>query len=243
MCMIIYKPAGKEVAKKDLALAFSNNPNGVGFMYVRNGQVKIEKPFYKFKPFYKRFRQAERENLLSGFVIHFRLATSGTLGKDNVHPFYVNKSVAFCHNGIFAGLGNKKVSDTVEFNIKYLQHLPNNFLDNSAIKSLIEKICIDSHSKLVFLDYRNRVFIFNENAGEWRKDGCWYSNKEIKQIVGFNGYLYDLSYKPIVEEKEYDTCDYCYGRFDNSELITVEYGLKLCYACYTDHIMIYGNKK
>ena len=54
MCIIAAKPAGVNMPSYDtLRTMWNANNDGCGFMYVENGQVRIEKGFMKYKNFTK----------------------------------------------------------------------------------------------------------------------------------------------------------------------------------------------
>lgn len=45
-------------------------------------------------------------------VIHWRMATHGSVTTENVHPFRIGKGLQLVHNGILSGWGHGTVSDT-----------------------------------------------------------------------------------------------------------------------------------
>lgn len=98
MCVIIYKPAGKELPSLDiLDKAYHRNPHGCGLV--------SPSVFYKglsYNSFKKNLKECCSDEPL---LIHFRLATHGSVKKPNCHPFY-NKEIDtfFMHNGILYGI-------------------------------------------------------------------------------------------------------------------------------------------
>jgi hypothetical protein len=114
-------------------------------------------------------------------VLHFRIGTHGSKGIHNVHPFRINDSVYFCHNGVLKTPDHKKWSDTMVYNKMYLQNLPEHFYKNFAILQLLEEN-IDS-SKFVFLTKDRHIIILNKKLGEEdKKTGVWYSNSSFKAL-------------------------------------------------------------
>lgn len=207
MCIIIVKPIDKTIIRRRLRNCFTNNSDGAGMMYVdSSGRLMIEKGFFGFRKFYKRFREREAKNPNSPFILHFRIATSGGIRAETCHPFYIYNELGFAHNGIFAMLGSAEQSDTQEFNNNYLKKLPKGFLKMKKAKDAIEEYIVSSGSKAAFLDSSKNITIMNEVMGSWDEDdGCWYSNSTYMHASTYpygysNDYLnnigdYQSSYK------------------------------------------------
>jgi len=180
MCIIVAKPAGKTVTKDVLATCFKHNSDGAGFMYSDAGQLHIEKGFFKFEEFYKAYEgHAEKD-----VVMHFRIRTHGATDAENCHPFQISKNLAFAHNGVIrnvASKAQKDKSDTFVFNEEYIkpfvQRYGKRILQDTSFQSIIEEYI--GHSKLVFLDYKGKIRIYNENLGN-EEDGVWFSNLSWK---------------------------------------------------------------
>lgn len=179
MCIIAAIPQGVQISKSILKRCWENNPHGGGFMYSDGHKVIIEKEMSSFKKYWKRFYEAKQRYHESAFVAHFRISTHGKINETNCHPFYVNKNLGFCHNGvIYAAPKSDNFSDTYMFNQVILKNLPQNFLSNTAHVNLIEQY-IGNGSKLAFLNAKSDITIINEKAGVW-DDGVWYSNSGYK---------------------------------------------------------------
>jgi glutamine amidotransferase len=181
MCIAIYKPEEKVISKATLQECYSSNPDGAGFMYAEDKQLQIQKGFFSFDSFYNAYKKHQDKKV----VIHFRIKTHGEINETNCHPFAVNSSLAFVHNGIINGLdGDKAFSDTIHFNEQILQPLVNKWgnlaLFQDPMINLIESRI--GYSKLIFLDRHNNHKIMNEHKGEW-DDGVWYSNNSYKPYV------------------------------------------------------------
>lgn len=197
MCIAIYKPEEKIISKATLKECYSSNPDGAGFMFAEDKQLHIEKGFFSFDTFYDAYKAHEEKKV----VIHFRIKTHGEINKTNCHPFAVNNSLAFVHNGIINGLdGDKTLSDTIHFNEQILQPLVNKWgnlaLFQDPMINLIESRI--GYSKLIFLDRHGNHKIMNEQKGQW-DNGVWYSNNSYKPYVapattsisGWNSLNYD----------------------------------------------------
>jgi len=180
MCIAIYKPENKILSQATLKECYDANPDGAGFMYAQNKKLHIEKGFFSYDSFYNAFKQHEHKQA----VIHFRIKTHGKIDTTNCHPFAVNNSIGFVHNGIINGFGDANHSDTIGFNNAILQPLVHKWgnlaLFQDPIINLIEGRI--GYSKLVFLDRHGNHKIMNEGKGVW-DDGVWYSNNSYKPYV------------------------------------------------------------
>ena len=196
MCIAIYKPEGKVLPIETLKECYTSNPDGAGFMYAENKKLHIEKGFFSFQSFYDAFKKHENKQA----VIHFRIKTHGKIDTTNCHPFAVNNTIAFVHNGVINGFGDTNHSDTIGFNNGVLQPLVNKWgnlaLFQDPMKDLIESRI--GYSKLIFLDRHGNHNIFNEHKGVW-DDGVWYSNNSYKPYVA-----------PVTTWKD---TDYSYGNW------------------------------
>lgn len=178
MCIAILNNSDK-LSRETLNNSWNNNPEGAGLLWATAGKVHTFKT-YKRKELIKRYYQL-REEIATPIVLHFRIATSGHEKYTNLHPFAVNSALAFVHNGILTGLGNKQHSDTYQFNEK-LQTLPSNFIESATMRELIGKYI--GTSKLVFLTGDNTPHIINEHLGNWEGSN-WFSNDSHKYDLDF----------------------------------------------------------
>lgn len=180
MCIAIYKPEGKIIPYATLKECYDANPDGAGFMYAEDKKLHIEKGFFSLQSFYEAYVKHQDKKA----VLHFRIKTHGKIDTTNCHPFAVNSSLAFVHNGIISGFGDSDHSDTIGFNHGVLQPLVNKWgnlaLFQDPMKDLIESRI--GYSKLIFLDRHGNHNILNEAKGIW-DDGVWYSNNSYKPYV------------------------------------------------------------
>ena len=194
MCIAIYKPQGKIIPYSTLKECYDANSDGAGFMYAENKMLNIQKGFFSLKDFYREYVKHQDKQV----VLHFRIKTHGKIDATNCHPFAINNSIGFVHNGIINGFGDTNHSDTIGFNNKVLQPLVNKWgnlaLFQDPLKDLIESRI--GYSKLIFLDRHGNHNIFNEQKGVW-DDGVWYSNTSYKPYVA-----------PVTSWKD---TDYSYG--------------------------------
>jgi len=196
MCIAIYKPAGKTIDTTALYQCWENNPDGAGFVFPNgNGGLDLRKGFMKWKEF-KRAWKRERSSLLKKpVVLHFRIATHGTVNPANTHPFWVVPGrCAVAHNGILSGTGaiygKGEKTDTQIFTEQYLaplyQELPTCFQSETLMR-MLNRAC--SGSKLAIMQADGKVALINEQDGLW-ENGIWYSNGGYKAraLTVFSGY-------------------------------------------------------
>lgn len=177
MCIAIYKPANKTITKASLHQCFKSNPDGAGFMYVENKELKMQKGFFTFQEFWEAYEPHQEKQA----AIHFRIKTHGLIDTDNCHPFMINSGLGFIHNGVISGFGLGNQSDTNHFNETIFKPLVrkygNSIVTNPAIKTLVESKI--GYSKFVVLDRHGNFELFNETKGIW-DDEVWYSNSSYK---------------------------------------------------------------
>lgn len=224
MCIVTIKPIGREIPNEDLLkTCFMNNPDGCGYMFVRNHSVVIRKGFMNFDSFYADLLE-QKLGKKSLIVFHFRITTSGETNQGNTHPFPASDNIqdlislniecetGIAHNGILSSkgldIGEYKLSDTMEF---ILNTLSDKFLleniERKAIRNLIEKQI--KGSRIVIL---NKDRTFSILGDGWIEDnGLIHSNNGYKAIkVYFSNwntklYSFDSSYASYKGSKETNT--------------------------------------
>jgi hypothetical protein len=180
MCIAILNTS-KQLPDSYIKNSWDNNDQGAGLLWNDNGVLKTYKTF-SYKSFLKKYKQV-RKATKGKVVLHFRIATSGYKGLENLHPFLVNEHLGFVHNGVIGGLGNMQHSDTYQFN-EMLKDLPSNFLESATILEFISAYI--GGSKLVFLSSGNTHTIINERMGHWVGDD-WFSNTSYES---YNDYVW-----------------------------------------------------
>lgn len=243
MCIAILNKA-KILSKETLQRCWTANKDGAGYSYANNGKIYIVKELYSFSKFYAKYK-TDRANFNGAFLIHFRIATQGKINDANCHPFKVNSSMAFIHNGVISKMPyDKAKSDTAFFNEDIVKKLPSNFMSNDAILKLLGEFI--GYSKLVFLDGQSNWVIINENLGKWDGDD-WYSNNSYKP---YEAPVFSSNYVPYVGYKTMNkadnniafmaakvaaknaalTCDFCEQICEDTKLNS-SYNSMLCGIC------------
>ena len=163
MCVICIKPAGRRMLKKyELKAMFTHNPHGCGF--------SCKSMTYKtmsFEDFWQHIKNVPTEEAC---IIHFRIATHGSVCLDNCHPF-TDYGVSFAHNGVLNILPYKGKTDSETAFRRYF--LPVIRMFGLYSKELAEAVHrIIGSSKFAFIQDGNlRTFGHFEEL-----DGCYYSN-------------------------------------------------------------------
>ena len=220
MCIAIAKPQGVAIpSKKTLETCWKNNPDGAGFAFNDDGKVVIHKGFMDFNSFITDFTQCDKiYNFKNrGVLIHFRIATHGSVNGAMTHPFPIHtdegalskpvfrSNYAVIHNGIISltsgtAQKNQGLSDTAIFIRDYLEKIARNkkWFTNECNISLIEQL-IDS-SKMAILRCDGKII---KTKGFHDKDGIFYSNTSYTDEWGcrslYSGYYghcynYDFGY-------------------------------------------------
>lgn len=175
MCVLIYKPKGKILPTYDtLKLCYDANFDGCGFATL-NGVI------YKslnFNDFYNQL--ITFTNINDDIMIHFRLATHGSVKQTNCHPFF-DKRFIFAHNGILP-IASK--NDKTDSELYFKQLLP--LLYEQGLKGQIVKNYINStigFSKFCIFDTeKKQIKLF----GTFEKYGsCFFSNMRWLQRFYF----------------------------------------------------------
>lgn len=191
MCIAIFKPQGKIVTKTALHRSFTVNGDGAGYVFADKGKLIIKKGFFRFKDFWREFRNDMGKYGNPTTLIHFRIATHGRIDADNCHPFAVGKNFAFIHNGVIdCAMPEKEMSDTFNFGKFILSPLVKEFgakiFESSAMGDLLGMSI--GYSKLAIIDRFGEVTLVNSEMGVWDA-GVWYSNesyqpKTVKKYYG-----------------------------------------------------------
>jgi predicted glutamine amidotransferase len=179
MCIAIYKPSGFLLTDETIAESWRCNADGAGFMYNENNKLHIVKGLMTLEAFKEAYKPHEEKNC----VLHFRIKTHGNKDQENTHPFAIDDRLGMVHNGILTSVDTKEdqtKSDTWHFTKKHLftfRKNNHNFYTNPIYKEMIESFI--GFSKLIFMDNKGKVSIFNESKGDW-DSGCWFSNKSYQ---------------------------------------------------------------
>lgn len=188
MCIAILNTKGTTLKKEILRNCWENNGDGAGILYINNDRkLSVFKEMSSFDNFYNNYSEIKSKYGKRNIVLHFRISTHGKVNETNCHPFLVDDSIGFVHNGMIYDVPTStEFSDTYMFNQTILKNLREGFEYNETILDMLDSF-IGSGSKLVFLNDNDDWFIVNEKAGHWHL-GCWFSNTSYKQVNSWVDY-------------------------------------------------------
>ena len=90
MCIAILKPKNIKLTKATLSKAWDANPDGGGFAFAKDGKMMAFKSLDKDVFIDTLSKAMKLDN--ATFMVHFRIATQGSINLDNAHPFAVTKN-------------------------------------------------------------------------------------------------------------------------------------------------------
>jgi len=198
MCIVSINQIGHLVPKDNLENMCNNNSDGFGISFIENNEIKTYKTMNK-KSFIKKAMDIQNKHYKkSHILIHCRIATHGLTNIENCHPFKVNRSTVFAHNGVLSCVEDDNVlSDTRIFKNTYLKYLRTEFLDDKRMFNAMQDL-IGIGNKMVFLttekNLKSQVYILNQSEGVLDK-GIWYSNTTYKYTYFASNANYIGSYR------------------------------------------------
>lgn len=163
MCVIIYKPAGVSLPSYQvLKAAYNVNHDGCGFVST--------KKFYKSLDFDKFLDKLEMVDDNEECIIHFRMATHGSIKLANCHPFRQN-GVYFAHNGILDIEPIKDMTDSeTAFRTQIMPIIKHFGYDSRYLNFVVQEIIGSSRFAMM---HKGKVKLF----GSFQEmNGCYYSN-------------------------------------------------------------------
>ena len=112
-------------------------------------------------------------------IIHFRLATHGSICRDNCHPFKdARSSISFAHNGV---LSIEPVNDLTDsetaFRFYFMPIIAQYGLYSIEFESVVKSII--GGSKFAFINQEGNLRMFGKFI---KQDGCYYSNYSFAEM-------------------------------------------------------------
>lgn len=210
MCIIMFKPKGVELPPDTtFAACRHGNPNGMGYMFAKDGKVSIRKGFSKYNRMLDSVKLAVSDPKKTPMVFHFRYGTAGYNNMGNCHPFPVcgdykemgktrnECDLAFAHNGVF-DIEDKK-NDTVSDSMVFVKHILFPNLELFEEESWITDNLL-GNSKIILMRGNGKVTMF----GEWQEsEGVYYSN------YGYMTFTAARLERYVRDESPYKVCQGC----------------------------------
>ena len=180
MCVICYKPKGVKMPEKETLLAmFRANSHGCGFC--------TPTKYYKslsFESFYKAIKKVSTNEPC---IIHFRLATHGSIRRANCHPFYDrDTNTFFAHNGVLNILPDRDKTDSeTAFRHIFVPYIQKYGLPSAELQDTVMQVRANTGSKFIFMQGDEVVMI-----GDFQPfEGCYVSNKRFLAYLGESSYF------------------------------------------------------
>lgn len=197
MCVaILQKQGATTLTREELKRGWRVNPDGGGYAYIDRASNKIMvRKFMDKEGFINNYLlEHEKHGDYSPFIVHMRIATHGAVKEETAHPFRIDAEygdMVFAHNGIISEVAHEtdaSRSDTMAFRDLFLNELPDSWLDNVAIVTMMEDYI--GWSKFVFLTTSDNVehetYILNEGLGFWGEDEkTWFSNSSTQAVKAY----------------------------------------------------------
>lgn len=163
MCVICYIPKGvKTPSKQVLKAMHDTNPHGMGFC--------TPTMFHKGLNFDYFLQQLSKRDISEPCILHFRLATNGSIKRANCHPFKQG-DVCFAHNGILSVRAKNDMTDSETAFINYLYPCIQKYgLHSWQLDDVVMNLI--GGSKFIFMQGDDVTYY-----GEFfKRNGCYYSN-------------------------------------------------------------------
>lgn len=235
MCILIAKPKNVQMPSEEIMQnCWESNPDGAGIAWSDGRKIFLRKGFMKWKDFIKEYRTLNLNDYNT--IIHFRIATHGTVKPSNTHPFNVNDRIIGAHNGILPITAEGDWTDSETF----FKRIASPILENYKLDSLVFEQAVNSvigSSKLAFLTDRDQLHTFGKFL---LHEGVMYSNESYagygrygkksksRGVSCYNYNDYESSYYddfPYVSDKDDSSYkDLVYNIYVYMEDFLIEFG-------------------
>ncbi len=185
MCIVCIKPSGvKRPTKEQFINMTTANPDGFGFVTCTKKGLQVRKTMDP-----KQYLQwVEQIDDAQPVIYHCRIATHGSIGKNNCHPFLsTDKQWAFAHNGVLTIQNEGDWTDSETFFRRIAEPLlragyaPN---DKGTFDAMVEALI--GSSKFAFMDSHGSVYSY----GHFLEDnGLFFSNSSYQSYDDY-GFLF-----------------------------------------------------
>lgn len=206
MCIIaVSRKGAPQPTIEQIKTMFKNNPDGAGYMTVKDKRVIIHKGFMDCKDFVRAIK-SEHFTEADPVVYHFRISTQAGVNPRMTHPFplTVNPvncekldlkcSIGLAHNGIIrmtSDFKEKRYSDTAIFITDYMTRLIRDRKDmrDPATIEMIERL---TDSKWAIMDDSGEIVTaghFIESGGILYSNFTYANVKPISTVYNFDDYV------------------------------------------------------
>lgn len=212
MCILIAKPKNVQMPSEEtMKNCWESNPDGAGIAWSDGRKLFLRKGFMKWDDFIKEYRTLNLNDFDA--IIHFRIATHGTVKPSNTHPFNVSDRIVAGHNGILPITPEGDWTDSETF----FKRVASPILETYSLDSLVFEQAVNAvigTSKLAFLTDSSKLKTFGKFIIE---NGVMYSN------ATFMGYGKSWKKSKKRGKSNYSFNDYESGWYDDYPYYESEY--------------------
>jgi predicted glutamine amidotransferase len=168
MCLIIVKPAGVEMPEKNiLQCAADLNPHGFGFCTAKRRYRSLIRTSF--------LNEVSKVTTCEAAIIHFRLATTGSIKRANCHPFRY-KDVYFAHNGVLHVETQKDMTDSETFFRQNVMTVVNEYGYGSlGLNLYMKNVAYQENSRFAIM-CKEDILMYGSFENH---KGCYYSNTRL----------------------------------------------------------------
>lgn len=145
---------------------------------------------------YKPVRAPRRRNAFTfgQLIMHFRLATHGSVKRDNCHPFYDGETGTwFAHNGVLNVRPKRDTTDSeTAFRELFVPYIKQYGLNADETRYTIRQVLANTSSKFAFLQGED-LQLFGEYK-QLANGGCWYSNLRFMYYMNDYRTRYNITF-------------------------------------------------
>lgn len=174
MCVICFIPKGTQTLPTKIVRAmYRANPDGAG--------IVTPTDHYKGMSLDTLLRHLKKRDPSQPCLMHFRLATHGSIKKANCHPFFDKKSSTwFMHNGILniQPRGDMTDSETA-FRRILVPEIAGHGLSSDDVRYVVQGVI--GGSRFAFMQ-GDEVQLFGQYE-RWL--GCWFSNLRFRYCMRY----------------------------------------------------------
>lgn len=172
MCVIAYIPKGTQTLPTEIVKAmYRANPHGCG--------IVTPTDHYKGMSLSALLRHLQKRDPSQPCLMHFRLATHGSIKRANCHPFYDKQSDTwFMHNGILDIIPTGDMTDSeTAFREILVPEIVGHGLLSDNVRYAVQSVI--GGSRFAFMQGEN-VCLYGHYE-RWL--GCWFSNLRFRYFI------------------------------------------------------------
>ncbi len=187
MCVICVKPKGVSLpSNKIIRAMYQANHDGCGFCTPTKSYKGLS-----LASFMSEIAKVSKDEPC---IMHFRLATHGSVKRDNCHPFYDGETGTwFAHNGVLNVRPKRDTTDSeTAFREIFVPYIKQYGLNADETRYTIRQVLANTSSKFAFLQGED-LQLFGEYK-QLANGGCWYSNLRFMYYMNDYRTRYNITF-------------------------------------------------